>query len=426
MTKETNPHERHADEKSKESVSRRDFMIKAATMTGGLILGAGCATPHEAGSVASQGATTAPGAVAPIPFSAEKPLRVALIGTGGRMNGALLPVFLKDPTVEILACVDSNPKHLNSTLDRIERERGKRPQGYTKDTDFKEVLHRDDVQAAFSACPCDLHATIYIEAMTAGKPIYGEKPAAITLAETKMLKEAWLKSKSIVQIGFQRRVSNRYIDGIKMLRDGEIGEMWEGHAAWNNNSNVQHPLGSDPDKIWLSQRARSGDWMLEQACHTWDVLGWVAGDLPKRACGAGRRDVFKSVQPERDVTDYYIATLEYPNGLLVNYNHTWFAPNRDNGTISGVYERIAGLKGAIDLGNGRISYTDGSKEPKLLHPGEPEMSSGSVKHFLECVREGRQPNSSIGNGINASLTGLLVRKAVDERRPVTMDEILHG
>src|SRR5262249_39647991 len=130
-------------------------------------------------------------------------------------------------------------------------------------------------------------------------------------------------------------------------------------------------------------------------------------------------------QPSRDVTDYYIATLEYPNGLLVNYNHTWFAPKNDNGAFSGIYERIAGLKGGIDLSSGRVSYADG-RDPRVLQPGEPEMSSNSVKHFFECIREGKQPNSSIGNGIQATLTGLLVRKAVDERRTVTMEEILKG
>lgn len=409
---------------SSEGVSRRDFIRRAGSVASGIALAAGigaCESANFLGdSTAGSAGSVVPAPPKPLAYGPGNPFRLALIGTGGRMNGALLPNILREEHVEIVACNDPSEKRLKSTLDRIEKLKGKRPEGFSGEKDYESLLKREDIHGVFSACPCDLHAAIYVCAMENGKHIYGEKPAAITLDETKALHAAWMMSTTVVQIGFQRRASNRYIEGIALAQSGALGALWDARGAWNNGYAI---LGNDPERIWLSQRARSGDWMLEQACHTWDVMNWLAGGIPVKAHGQGRRDVFANLQPSRDVTDYYVATLEYPNGMIVQYSHTWFAPKNDNGAFSGVYERVSGLNGGIDFGSGRVSYTNGS-EPITIQPSEAEMTIGSVKHFFECVRAGRHPNSSINNGIDASLTGLLVRRAVDERRVVMMDEIV--
>jgi len=383
--------------RNRNRVSRRDFLGRTS-------------------AAMASAALAAPLAIAQTP---QAPFRIVLIGTGGRLN-ALLTTILAQPNVEIVACADILPMNLNRTLDRVEQATGKRPEGLTGEKDYLKLLRRDDVQGAVSACPCDLHAPIYLEALRQNKHMYGEKPLCLTRAECRELEAAQKESKAFLQIGFQRRVSVRYMEGIRRIREGEIGVPMEGHAAWNNTGG---PLGVGR---WLNYRERSGDWMLEQACHTWDVLFWVAGRLPLRAYGVGRGDVFKDVAPDRTVTDYYIATLEYPDGLLINYNHTWSAPRNDNGAFGGVFERIAGLKGGIDLSAGRISFTDADRPPELIEPREPNHTTVSVEHFFECVREGKPPLSGVENGVAATLTGLLVRKAVYEHRRVEMEEILQG
>lgn len=400
----------------KDGVSRRDFIIRAGTMASGVIL---------AGGVGAAAAAVATGRdrllpIEPVQFSRENPLRVALIGAGGRMTFGLLPAILESGEVRVVACADPDPSHLNRILDRIERATGLRPRGLPGERDFAAALGRDDVQAAFSATPCDLHAPIYLEALRRGKHLYGEKPLALSLAEINSLNEAWPASRAVLQIGFQRRSSARYAEGIRRLRDGEIGEMIEARAAWNNAGGPPGAAG------WLGQRARSGDWMLEQACHTWDTLRWATGATPKAAYGAGRRDLFAADRPGRDMTDSYTATLEYADGLVASFSHTWSAPVGDNGAFSGVYERILGTRGGIDLGAGRISYADRERKAVVLPPDEADMTRAAVRDFLACVREGRQPASGVDTAADATLTGLLVRKAVDERRRVTMDEILAG
>lgn len=397
-----------------EGVSRRDFMIRAGMAGGGVVLGGGLT-----GAARSEGPPRRPPmSPAPIAYTEAEPLRVALIGTGGRMTFGLLPAILAEPHVKVVACADVTPFHLNRALDRVERATGLRPEGFVGERDFPRVIARPDVHAIFSACPCDLHAEIQVEALLARKPIYAEKPAAITIEETRRLRDAWFETSSLIQLGFQRRLNPRYQEGIAMIREGALGRPVEARAAWNNSG------GPGESGSWLQTRARSGDMMIEQACHTWDVLSWVTGELPSRAFGVGRRDLFRDVSPERDVTDHYIAALEFPSGFTANFTHSLIAPQKDNGAFSGVYERVAGLAGGIDLGAGRVTFVDRTRAPRLIHPAQPRMTEDAVRHFFRCVREGRHPDSSLDQGIDATLVGLLVRRAVDEGRPVTMDELL--
>jgi myo-inositol 2-dehydrogenase/D-chiro-inositol 1-dehydrogenase len=175
---------------------------------------------------------------------------------------------------------------------------------------------------------------------------------------------------------------------------------------------------------WLAARARSGDWMVEQAVHVWDVFNWIAGGPPVRASGRGRRDVFAAQQPGRDVTDHYSAELEWADGFHVSFLHTWVAPPDDR--FTGVTLQWMGEAGAIDFGSGALTYRDRARARQMLHPGNQPDTRLALEAFLHAIRGGSTavtPPVSLAEARDATLTGLLVRRAVDERRVVAMDEV---
>ncbi len=375
-------------------ISRRSFMMSSAAT--GLAVGLGR-------SALSQEPT-------------PQRVRCGFIGVGGRGTG-LLKVAVTVPGVEVPAICDIKKEHLERALGIVEKAHSKKPEGYSAGpTDYRNLLARDDLDAVVIAVPCDLHAPMYLDAITAGKHMYGEKPMCLTVEECRRIVAAEARGESIVQIGFQRRCNPRYQEAIKLVHEGEIGQPIDARAAW---CNAWGPL-----KGWFSVRARSGDWMLEQACHTWDVLNWVAQGTPVRAFGMGRRDIYTDVDPGRDVTDYYSATIEYPNGMTVSFLHSWFCPK--DGAFTGVYERFAGLKGGVDLGAGKFVYKEKDKPARTIVPEDVDDTRLSVESFFECVRNGKKPLSGVRNGRDAVLVGLLVRKAVDARRIVTWDEVLRS
>lgn len=340
-------------------------------------------------------------------------IRCGFIGVGGRGTG-LLGETLNFADVVVPAICDINQNNLNRALNMVEKAKGKRPQGYSAGPfDYRHLLERNDLDAVVIATPCDLHAQMYLDAIAANKHLYGEKPMCLTVKEANQLVSAQEKKPHlVVQIGFQRRANPHYQEAIALIHQGEIGPPIEGRGAWDN--------AWGPLRGWFSRRERSGDWMLEQACHTWDVFNWVAQALPLRAFGVGRKDIYTADEPDRNVTDYYTAILEYPNGFSVMFHHSWFCPN--DGAFTGVYERVAGLKGGCDLGAGRFIYRDG-RQPRTVGRGVNDTRE-SLRSFFDAIKEGRKPVSGVYNGRDATLVGLLVRRAVDRKGVATMREIL--
>jgi predicted dehydrogenase len=344
-------------------------------------------------------------------------VRVGYIGVGGR-GTTHLRTMLELPGAEITAVCDIDPTALERAARLVGDARGKRPAAHE---DYRRLLESKEVDAVLSALPCDLHARVYLDVIAAGKDLYAEKPMCITAAECDAVVKAAEASGLVVQVGFQRRYSRRMQEGIRRIHAGDIGELIEMRASF---------LASfGPLRGWFSRRARSGDWMVEQAVHVLDAMNWVFRTTPLRAYGCGRRDIFTKDEPDRDVTDYYSAIIEYPGGVIVNWLHSWICPG---GPFSKHTCQVIGRKGAIDLYDGHIAYLDRERAAEMLPEEEANTTRIAQESFLDLVRKrlagapraDLEPRSGVRNGRDSVLAALLVRKAVDERRVVTWEEML--
>ncbi len=413
--------------------SRRDFLGTAARAAaiGGLASSVSLADSHSAKLGIGKGPE-------PRKIGPEGKIRFGCIGIGGR-GGGLLDILLKQPNVEVVAIADPGDHNRKRAADKVTKAGGDKPDLYSGEEDYKtKLLVRDDIDAILTATPCYMHGPVYLACFAAGKHFYGEKPMCTEANEADALVEAQKRNPKVVgQIGFQRRASIRYQEAMQRIRDGLIGELIDGRGAWNNSWG---PIGrpDEGSRIWLGRRKYSGDWMLEQACHTFDVFCWAADAMPVAASGMGRRDIFKEMDPERDVTDFYHAHLEFPNNFLVDFEHSWFCPHQDQfamradgqcrdigeGRFTGVFERAAGPKGGIDFGTGMFFPRHRKDKKFTIQPNEPGHTEVALQEFLNSIRTGSPSVSGVETGRMATYTALLVRKAVDERRRITMDEFM--
>jgi myo-inositol 2-dehydrogenase / D-chiro-inositol 1-dehydrogenase len=351
-----------------------------------------------------------------VPSEADgKPVRLGLIGIGNR-GTSLLRALLELPATEIVAVCDPEPKHRMRGQGIAEKARSHRPEAYE---DPRRVLERSDVDAVVVAVPCDLHESISANALLAGKHLYVEKPLALTLDGCDRLQaEAAKRPEQVVHVGFQRRSNPRFSEGVELIQRGELGPLLEARATWTSSNG---PLtGQDG---WLGRRARSGDFMVEQAVHIWDVLHWLQGDVPSRATGWGRRGLFSRQDPGRDVTDHYSVELEWTDGFRASFVQSWISPADDGFTGSTL--RILGEDGGLDFGTGSLSFRDRQRPRQTIHPGPQNDTRMSLLAFLSSIRADKPlpPPITLAEARAATLTGLLVRKAVDERRVVTLEEI---
>lgn len=407
--------------------TRRGFLAQSAklAMAAGLATAAGCSMADRGPFVM---ATAGP---KPRRFGPNDKIRFGIIGAGNRCNRVMKQLFEADKNISIKAVAEPVQANVDRAIKDIGEALKEKPDIYMGPEDYKtKLLARNDIDAILTATPCYLHATVSLACFAAGKHVYGEKPMAITVNEANAMVEAQKKNPEVVcQIGFQRRGTKLYAKGVELIREGKIGKPLDCRTAWNNNWG---PLGkpSDGPRVWFGRRKFSGDWMLEQACHSWDVLNWVAGTLPVTATGIGYKGIFKDMDPQRDVTDLYYATIEYPQ-FVVDHEHSWICPQHDTyekasrGRFTGVFEIMGGLKGGIALNEGKFYPRDKDAKVEQYAEGElePQGTRDSIGAFMKALR-GQGPNvCTVEHGRAATLVGLLVRKAVDEHRRVNMWEI---
>ena len=335
---------------------------------------------------------------------------IGCVGVGGR-GTALLETVLNIPGIEVRGICDIKPEHVERAQKIVTAKGQPKPLGTPE---WKKLLEGKEIDAVISALPCDLHAANYLDVIAAGKDLYGEKPMCITPEDCDRVVKAAEASKQIVQIGFQRRADPRFIESMKLVHSGELGDLVEGRIMWSNSWG--------PLYDWFGKRERSGDWMVEQAIHGWDVMNWAIGSRPVRAVGLGRNDLFRQQQPDRNVHDYYAAMVEFENGPIVSIVHSWVAPNK----FGDEYTRLIGTKAGIDFNTGMISYRpELKKKDRPAFAGTQKINSTlmALEAWVESMRNRSTPVATVQQGRDAVLTCLMIRKAVDTKSAVVREDL---
>ncbi|HOQ90368.1 MAG TPA: Gfo/Idh/MocA family oxidoreductase [Candidatus Hydrogenedentes bacterium] len=115
--------------------------------------------------------------------SAQKNVRIGMIGTGNR-GGYLTGLLCKFPEVSIPAVCDLLPEAAGRAAETVEKSGRPRPEIHAGDEyAYRKLLSRDDLDAVVIATPWDWHAPMAVEAMRAGKRVGVEVPAAVSVAE---------------------------------------------------------------------------------------------------------------------------------------------------------------------------------------------------------------------------------------------------
>ncbi len=148
---------------------------------------------------------------------AQAKLRVGLIGAGGR-GRYVAKTFLNNPDVTFGAVCDVYEPNLEKGLS----ETGNQGRAYRN---YKQLLADATIPVVLIATPEHWHHRMVLDALAAGKDVYVEKPLCHTWQEGVELVAAARKSKSVVQVGMQRRSYDAYLKGHEVVAAGELGKV---------------------------------------------------------------------------------------------------------------------------------------------------------------------------------------------------------
>ncbi len=339
-------------------------------------------------------------------------MKVAVIGVGNR-GSYLLRRALELEGLDIVAICDLDETRANEAIAGA-KAKGHQPALFT---DYRKMLEqRKEIEAVIVATPVDAHLAPALAVLEAGKHIYAEKPVAGTVQDCDVIVKAASTAKGIYQAGFQLRHDPNRNAAMKFIQGGGIGRVIYAQG-------YRH-TGDLPREIsWLFDRRKSGDNIVEQACHILDLFFWAIGKPPLRAAGFGGINLYNDQPPGRTVMDNYSVMYEFPDNVRVTFSHIYFDPPG----FSGIRERVFGSEGAVDLAaakwvrigeKGEIPF-----EVPARPPGGDPATLLSLKAFFDNARERKAPLNNAETARLSTMMAILGRTAIYQKRVVEWSEI---
>jgi len=417
--------EKNNQKKQNKGISRRDYLKKSAI---------GAAT-FVAGSAGVSNAIAAPTIVPASVFGKDAPsnkIQIGQIGFGRIARSHDLPDTMRYDVARAIAVADVDSQRKEDGKQWIENwyaeNKGKKNyvdvQMYD---DYREMLANPEIDAVIISTPDHWHAQPVIEAAMAGKDVYLQKPASLTIEEGRAMSDVVHKTGIVFQIGSQQRSQNpwpQFLRTCELVRNGRIGELqtvevglgtdpagedW-GKMHIPENLNYDMWLGSTPMVYYTEKRVHpeaAGDysrpgWLRCEQFGAGMITGWGAHHIDTAHWGMGTEYTgpieiegsaefpesgLWSVHGDFEVKAKYANGVDmtisskFPNGVKFIGSEGWIFVSRGSVSVT-----------ASDPTSGGTNKAFASSDPKILTSkiGEDEtklyFSEDQHGNWLDCIK----------------------------------------
>lgn len=430
--------------------SRREFITAAGT---------GLAGVSVLGGFPAIVPASVRGAAAP-----SNRINIGAIGTGRISRTHDLPGVWKYDTARIVAVCDVDSKRAADGKALVEKHysgaTGKPYTGVAVYGDYRELLASRDVDAVIISTPDHWHALPTIHAVEAGKDVYLQKPASLTIAEGRAMSDAVHRSGRIVQVGSQQRSSPQFRYAAELVRNGRIGQVktvevgLPGDPAGDEEPPMPVPKNLDYD-MWLGSTAvvpytekrvhpqagygRPG-WLRCEQFGAGMITGWGAHHLDSAHWAMGTEytgpvEIWGDAEfPTRGLWNVHgdfktealyadgvrmIVSGAFPNGIKFIGTEGWVFVSRGNERVT-ASDPVAKLKDARAL-----SGSDPKIITSVIGPDEIHLYDSKDQHgnWLECVRSRQQPIAPVEVAHRSCSACLLHHIAMKAKRRLFWDPL---
>lgn len=355
----------------------------------------------------------------------KQPIRAVIIGIGGRGSGAganfLEAVKNLDIDGKIVGIADLFPEAAPRGRDNLKLP--SETPCFSGFDAYQKALEIPGVNYCILATPPGFRASHFRACVEAGKNVFMEKPVAVDGTGCRLMYETaeMSKKKNLkVAAGTQRRHQAGYIETIKRIHGGEIGDIVTLRAYWVNGGPIWHRGDNGSTELerqirnWYHYIWLSGDHICEQHVHNLDVCNWIMQDHPVKCWGQGARQQLGDKSGE--IWDNFAIEYEYPNGT-----HLFSYCGQIKRDWSSVSETVHGSAGV-------------SEPHGIIHPKSGQSWRFREKSIDPYVQEHMDLINAIQNEgdlneakqvTDSTLTAIMGREAAYSGAGVEWDDILN-
>ena len=376
---------------------------------------------------------------------ANSAIRMGIIGCGGR-GTAVITSMSDNTNINIIAMADLFSDKLEQTkkiLDAQNIKKGfaaiNKANTYIGSKAYLRLLENKEVDAVLISSPAYTHADFLEAAAFAGKHIYCEKPAAPDVFGCRKVEHVGnlMNGKLSMVIGFQIRHATPYVEMVKRIQRGDLGEILNAHLCYlSTKGGIKDITGMSYDEARIRNQynfhALSGGTMLDQSVHMIDVCNWALQKVPIRAMGTGGKDESHTFG---DTWKHFQILYQYP-GVNVSVLATQFGTH-----FGDVCAKFIGTKGTAeahysggvfisgdnpwDSGVPRCANTKLTEEQRNAGQFQSALQDADANKeiaFIKSIETGNFLNET-RSGAESALTAILGREAAISGDSLGWDEL---
>jgi predicted dehydrogenase len=442
--------------KNTEKSGRRKFVANTGILAAGVALGAPAFSAISYDRI----------------MGANEKIRTGFIGIGNR-GSQLLNLFMKEPDLEVVALCDVyepyllrdrskvDPRYLKDMPGQVPAMAEKFSVNPARFSDYRKLLEVKNIDAVCIGTPDHWHAIQTIDALSAGKHIYVEKPLTNTLVEGRAMVNAQKASNLVVAVGLNRRGNVVYQKLAKDIPAGKIGKVSVARAGRISNmspNGVGKLKPEQPPKdfnwdMWLGPRAyrpyqyniapymfrwwsdyssQMGNWGV----HYMDACRWLMGETaPVAVTAQGGKYV---LDHDADIPDTMQVTFEFASKKLISFciyeaNGGSLFPYGElelRGTKGNLYSHEKGYR-ILPSRRGQFqSWENQLVEEEFVNPStvlddgsSADSTSGLIRNFLDCIKSGKEPFCPLEEGHRSTSFAHLANIALSVKQRLEWDPV---
>ncbi len=392
-------------------------------------------------AVASAGAAMLSRLSSSVFAAGDDTVKIGLVGVGGRGTGAAGQALSTEGKVKLVAVGDAFGDVIEYGLNQVANAvKGKPNEFKAEDVQkfsgmdaYQQVID-SDIDMVILATPPGFRPTHFGYAVDKGRHVFMEKPVATDPSGVRSVlenaKRAKLKDLK-VGVGLQRRHEESYIELIKQIHDGVIGDViasrvyWNGGGVWEPKKTREQVSNEMEYQMWnwYYYNWLCGDHICEQHIHNLDVGNWIKNAFPVSAHGMGGREV-RTDKRYGEIYDHHAVEYTYADGTKM------FSQCRHiQGCWNAVEEHAHGTNGSVHLsgGNARGCYIEMPHGAKITSKSKGE-NPYQVEHddLFRAIRTNAKDYNEAEYGAMSTMTSILGRLCTYSGKVITMEQALNS